>query len=157
MQDGGLFTSALANVIYRWQFSSATWADVFEETRSVAGMSFEMSNTSKAMKGIESDVPQRTQTAWSFETMYGKNPNTARLGATPCIDCGKHIMQVLPGSPAKRIGLEPGDMILAVNDMPVKNAEHLAQLVNNSSARIKLLVRNVRNGDHLSMKVKLPY
>lgn len=157
LPEGGVFTLAFTKVVNAYQFEALTWSNVFEKTRRVAGERFEVNRSEKAIKATGQRVQQRTQTAWSFGTMYGVDPNTVRLGVTPCVDCGKHVTEVMRGSAAERAGLEQGDMILAVNGVPVESAKHLGQLVNNSTAKLKLLVRNVRNGENLELNVKLPY
>jgi len=39
------------------------------------------------------------------------------------------ITQVAPGSPAMQVGLQPGDIILAVDDQPIESIEHLIQSI----------------------------
>jgi S1-C subfamily serine protease len=59
---------------------------------------------------------------------------------------GARVTAVWPGSPAQRIGLEPGDVIVAIDNQPVRTLAEFNRLVENSGRRVSLIIRNVRNG-----------
>ncbi|MGC2520868.1 MAG: PDZ domain-containing protein, partial [Burkholderiales bacterium] len=54
---------------------------------------------------------------------------------------------------AARAGIQPGDVILALNDEPVKNVEQLRRLVDKSHGSIALLIQ--REGNKIYVPVKL--
>jgi serine protease Do len=55
--------------------------------------------------------------------------------------------------PAARAGLQRGDVILAVNDQPVKDAAQLRRLVNKSKGSVALLIQ--RENDKIYVPVRL--
>ena len=59
---------------------------------------------------------------------------------------GARVTAVWPGSPAQRIGLEAGDVIVAIDNQPVRTIADFNRLVENSGRRVSLIIRNVRNG-----------
>lgn len=60
------------------------------------------------------------------------------------------VESVVPGSPAATAGLEGGDVIVAVNDLPVENSGILVEAVTaNAGEEIELVVE--RGGDPLSL------
>ena len=58
------------------------------------------------------------------------------------------VTRALPGTPAARLGLEPGDRILQINGLPVRSIPELQHLLQNSvyshSGQIRVLIDNVR-------------
>jgi S1-C subfamily serine protease len=62
---------------------------------------------------------------------------------------GAQVTAVWPNSPAQRVGLEPGDIIVAIDGQPVRTLTEFNRLVEMSGRRVNLLVRNVRNGQYV--------
>src|SRR5262245_23535929 len=58
---------------------------------------------------------------------------------------GARINGVLPGSPAQRLGLEVGDVIVAIDNQPVRSQAEFHQLLANRN-RVLLVVRDSRTG-----------
>ena len=56
-------------------------------------------------------------------------------------------MTVAAGSPAQRVGLEPGDVIVGINNQPVRTIDDLPSLIGGNS-RVTLLIRDVRTGKY---------
>ena len=46
-----------------------------------------------------------------------------------------------PGSKAHRQGVEPGDHVVAINDVPVKTAEEAHKLVRNATSNLVLQLK----------------
>jgi S1-C subfamily serine protease len=69
---------------------------------------------------------------------------------------GLRVEAVVPGSPAAlQAGLEPGDVIVGINGRPVRNQTEFVGVLNNSGGHLRLLIRNVRDGELLTACVRL--
>lgn len=68
---------------------------------------------------------------------------------------GHRINSVVPGSPAKSAGLEPGDIIISANQQSMTQQDSLSKAVAASNGRLDLILRNVRNGQSVAVVVKL--
>jgi hypothetical protein len=71
---------------------------------------------------------------------------------------GRIALQVtaaVPGTPAARVGLEPGDIIVIANRYLMQSHENLRWAVANSGPGMNLTIINVRNGQYQSMYVPL--
>jgi S1-C subfamily serine protease len=65
------------------------------------------------------------------------------------------VIRVHPGSPAAAAGIEPNDMIVAANGVPITGAETLSAMLRKSAASITLTVRDTRSGRDVPVEVKL--
>jgi S1-C subfamily serine protease len=59
---------------------------------------------------------------------------------------GARIQAVVPGSPAHRAGLEVGDVIVAIDGLPVNTVQDLNQIVGSSLGIVRIVLRDVRTG-----------
>lgn len=57
---------------------------------------------------------------------------------------GLHVMTVTPGSAAQRAGMEPGDIMISANDLPIQSHGDLAQALTASNGRLRIVLINVR-------------
>jgi hypothetical protein len=80
----------------------------------------------------------------------GRRPVAApayRLGArVQAAGPGMKVEKVTPGSPAARLGLEAGDVILSVNGQPVRSQADYARLLDHAGGRVRLEILNGRDG-----------
>lgn len=67
---------------------------------------------------------------------------------------GVRVDSVGYGSAARRIGLEPGDVIIALNGMPVRCMHDYHRALAQSGGVVELEVRDVRTGNHVTT---IPY
>lgn len=70
-------------------------------------------------------------------------------------DDGVVVVGVVPQSPAARAGLRQGDVILEINEKPVKNSEHLAEEIKNTGVGQKILLRIYREHSALYVTVQV--
>ena len=71
------------------------------------------------------------------------------------LDHGALVLQVAPGSPAQQAGLQPGDVILAVNDQPISADTPLGDLLTNAKAGDKVTLTIVRGGKQSTVPLTL--
>jgi serine protease Do len=74
-------------------------------------------------------------------TLSDLGPETRRaFGIDGSVDKGAVITNVMPGGPAARAGLRPGDVLLEVNRKPVSNAREFGDLYAKARGNVLLLV-----------------
>ncbi|MBL8916618.1 MAG: PDZ domain-containing protein, partial [Archangium sp.] len=66
---------------------------------------------------------------------------------------GMSITAVRPGTPSARVGLEPGDLVLRVNQNPVPTADAFKEAVIQARGKpsVLLLVRRGQRGYYLTL------
>ncbi|MGF1589193.1 MAG: HhoA/HhoB/HtrA family serine endopeptidase [Pleurocapsa sp.] len=69
-------------------------------------------------------------------------------------DEGVLVVRVIPRSPAAKSGLEPGDVINQVGDLPVTTSLQVQEQVDRSEIGAELEVKVIRNGEAKTLKVK---
>lgn len=69
-------------------------------------------------------------------------------------DQGVLVMQVVPGSPADRSGLQPGDIIQRIDNQAITESENVQQIVQNKTVGSLLELEVNRNGQNLSFQVR---
>lgn len=67
---------------------------------------------------------------------------------------GVLVSEILPGSPAQRANLQPKDVILSVNDVPINSPAHFASLVTAHGSHSLLSVSYLRDNKVHSTKLK---
>jgi S1-C subfamily serine protease len=80
-----------------------------------------------------------------------RDPNTAFL--IPEVE-GVLVMRVLPNTPAEEAGLRRGDVVVKVNNQPVKDANQLQKLVENSGLNQSLKFSVVRSNQQLELNIR---
>ncbi len=65
---------------------------------------------------------------------------------------GARVTSVAANSPALRIGLEPGDVIVGVDKQPVRTYDDLSRLLGASSKPV-LIIRDVRSGKYTQWEI----
>jgi serine protease Do len=68
---------------------------------------------------------------------------------------GALVDDVLPGTPADKVGIQAGDVIVAFNGKPITDAHSLLLAVSECSPGTEATVKIVRNGDTKTFKLKL--
>jgi S1-C subfamily serine protease len=75
--------------------------------------------------------------------LLGLAPRAAKL-ADPSFKTGASVEDVMPGTPAAKVGLRPGDIITHVGDQLVQDDLHLIRLVSALPAEAKITLQVVR-------------
>ena len=91
--------------------------------------------------------------------MVGLNDQTrGRLGAQSGQDIpegdGVLVVEVVPGSPAARAGLQAGDVLVSVNDTPVAEAQDVQDQVEASTIGADLSIALLRDGRNQTLTVQ---
>jgi S1-C subfamily serine protease len=68
---------------------------------------------------------------------------------------GLLIATVAPGTPADRFGLRPGDLLVSIDNQPVRNQNDFKTLINNSGGTVLLQLRKAPTGIPLKLLVDL--
>jgi serine protease Do len=86
-------------------------------------------------------------------TLSDLGPEARRaFGIADSVDKGAVITNVMPGGPAARAGLRPGDVLLEVNRKPVANAREFGDLYAKAKGNVLLLVH--RRGSTVFLVLK---
>ena len=68
---------------------------------------------------------------------------------------GLQVTEVTPGGPARRAGLEPGDVILEADKVPTRTLADMTAQLARAGGKLHLMIRNVRNGQLQPLDVDL--
>lgn len=68
---------------------------------------------------------------------------------------GAVVMQVFKNSPAERMGLLPGDLVLEVNGTKIDNSSHFVSVVGTLPADSIATIKVLRNGKNEDLKIRL--
>ena len=89
-----------------------------------------------------------------IQRLRAPTPRPATLGAAvKDAPGGVLVGAVHPGTPGARAGLRPGDVIAAVDGVPVGGAEALAQLLRSATARGSAMLAVHRAGETVHLGV----
>jgi hypothetical protein len=153
---GSMFTCALSGLLAKTpadldgdRDGFVTWDEFFKHLREQTNAVFQEVQESNNVPREE----RKTQFPHAFSLgggAGGRRPVAAsgyRLGARVQAGAqGMKIERVTPGSPAARLGLEAGDVILSVNGQPVRNQADYARLLDQGGGRVRLEILNGRDG-----------
>ncbi|TWU33830.1 PDZ domain-containing protein [Novipirellula artificiosorum] len=64
------------------------------------------------------------------------------------------VVQVTPDSPTAKAGIEPGDVLVEVNRVPLSSEQQLQDAVRNSGGTLLLTVHDVRSGRDVDVEVE---
>lgn len=90
---------------------------------------------------------------WIGVTITELTPQLARSLRLPDDTVGVVIQDPIPGEPAAKAGLQPYDVVTAVNDRPVRTTRDFARLVANTPVGAKANIRFLRDGKSLGLAV----
>ena len=65
------------------------------------------------------------------------------------------VIRVEPGSPAQLAGIEPGDVLVAANGVPITGVEVLSSVVKKSGPTLTVTVRDTRSGRDVPVEIKI--
>jgi len=76
------------------------------------------------------------------------------MGMTVGLEIGKpinRVAQVIPGSEAEKMGLKMGDVIVEINNEPIRDGEHMMKVIHNSPGK-PLFVRVKRDDEYVLLR-----
>ncbi|MCR4431762.1 MAG: PDZ domain-containing protein [Tepidanaerobacteraceae bacterium] len=89
--------------------------------------------------------------AHEFLIIYGKNREKSNTPLFSRLNRGERVLDVMKGSPAERMGLGPGDIILAANGRELMGSEDLKDILSQYPTYIWLTVKkpdgSIRNAE----------
>jgi serine protease Do len=120
-------------------------SSIFTKTGGWQGISFAIpSNTAKrVMEGILKRG--RLVRGWLGVNMQALTPRIAQNFGVPDLK-GAIITSTMPGSPAERAGLQPGDVVRKVNGKPVDDFQMLRGIIASLEAGQKMEIEILRDG-----------
>ena len=95
------------------------------------------------------DFPERegrVRRAW-LGVSVGNRPLPPRIAATLGRDRAVEVVEVQPGSPAAAAGLRGEDLVVAVDDLPVRGVDDLHRLMTGERVGRRTAFTVVREGD----------
>jgi len=109
-------------------------------------------NTLPPLANTKPDAPVATN-----PTTYGPSRSLG-ISAEP-VTIGKRtgmkVIRVEPGSPAQLAGIEPGDVLVAANGVPITGVEVLSSVVHKSGPTLTVTVRDTRSGRDVPVEIKI--
>jgi len=120
-------------------------SSIFTKTGGWQGISFAIpSNTAKrVMEGILKRG--RLVRGWLGVNMQALTPRIAQNFGVPDLK-GAIITSTMPGSPAERAGLQPGDVVRKVNGKPIDDFQMLRAMIASLEAGQKMEIEILRDG-----------
>ena len=71
------------------------------------------------------------------------------------VSSGAYVTQVVPGGPAEKAGISTGDIIVALDDKPVKSMDEVVSIIRSHSVGDKVKIAYYRGGDKKSAEAIL--
>ena len=68
---------------------------------------------------------------------------------------GMKVIRVVPGGPAQLAGIEPGDVLVSANGVPITGVEVLSSVVHKSGPTLTVNVRDTRTGRDVPVEIKI--
>ncbi|QDV50769.1 caspase family protein [Gimesia fumaroli] len=147
---GGAFTWSFCRALEQNANKRLDWNDVFKITREKTARFSEIKMQNDFKPHTYRDIPQKTQTPYSFRRMYGRDVNDLRLGVE---HINRRILKVKNGSPASRSGLTAGMKVIRVNGHAITDDNHLITAVNFSQKKATIDIES--NGIEQTFNVEL--
>jgi hypothetical protein len=102
--------------------------------------------------------PSSNYSTQSTQTyVYQDTVEPAGLGLTfnQTLSGGAYVLEVVPGSPAANAGMQPGDVIVAINGGPISSYQEVTGLVGQSKPGDPMKIDFLRGGQTMSVEVYL--
>ena len=124
------------------------------------GVSIEGINFAIAINGITEVLPQlieagEIQRGWLGVQHTAITPESAEAYGIDPEQSGTLVIFVFPGDPADVAGLQEGDVVVQVGDVPIENSDDLNEEVGSLEAGAVVDFALIRDGDPLTLTVTL--
>ncbi|KNF07594.1 serine protease Do-like HtrA [Gottschalkia purinilytica] len=86
---------------------------------------------------------------------YDVNEVKQRYNLDVNIDKGSYILQIVPNSPAAKSGLQPGDVVVSIDDKKIESQRGLKKLLYSYKPGDKVKIGIVRNGKKIEKNLTL--
>lgn len=86
---------------------------------------------------------------------FQSNQSPALLRTFGAPDGGVLVGRVKPGGPADRGGIQKEDVIIKIGDQPVKNGDHLIEIISTTPVGSSIGMVVVRNGKHINLDIEI--
>ena len=143
---GSLFTFPFVDFLNGSRDRRLEWAKVVEDVTPLVKKAFYDRFHGQGFRDENGQVVQTEQTVWTYSLPDSKKPGDrkvvfgARVGANP--GGGLKVFDIVPGSPAQKLGLEKGDLIDTINGQPVNNLQAYGTAVDNSPRQMVVTGRD---------------
>jgi putative serine protease PepD len=126
----------------------------------VLGLNDQIQTNSGSSAGVGFAVPSNTAARIAATIIGGKKVRHSYVGVQLVANSsgGARVAAtngIAPGSPAQNAGLEPGDLITAVDGKAISSTQQFIETVDGYQPGQTITLAVTRNGNHLSIKVKL--
>jgi hypothetical protein len=155
---GSIFTSQVEQFVYRYKNQPSTWEHFLRSVSLNVHLAFREHYPHGAV-GAKGGTFQSDQNVYAFEFPGMPAREGTRSGMTirEYQHEGVMIIRVRPGYPAAQVydlarrqyvSLQPGEMVIAANEQPIRTVPELVEAVRTSPQVLRLRVRSPQRGEH---------
>ncbi len=127
---------------------------IYSETGGYQGIGFAI--PSNAARSIMTELIQNGAVSWGSIGAMGLitvDERTARRNRLPAT--GAYVQNIARNAPAYRSGLEPGDLVVAINGQPVNSADQIDRVVTRMKVGSTATLRVIK-GDGRTVDLQVP-
>jgi putative serine protease PepD len=121
----------------------------------VVGVAAQIRSETGGNQGIGYAIPGDTAKRVAADLIADGNVEHAYLGVSLPDEGGARINEVVPGAPADRAGLRPGDEVTAVDGDPIESGDELRERIDAKRPGDTLRLTITRGGDERTVEVTL--
>lgn len=161
---GSLFTIQVANFVYRFRQQRTTWEHFMRSVSLNVHLAFRSGYPNGAV-GSKGGKFQSDQNVYAYEYpgMPAKQGPRSGFTVRDSQNQGAVITQVRAGFPASQVydlsaqryvALQPGEVIVAANNLPIRTVAEIVAVIKNSPQVMRLKIRNSRGDREVLMRLR---
>jgi hypothetical protein len=161
---GSLFTIQIANFVYRFRQQRTTWDHFMRSVSLNVHLAFRSGYPNGAV-GNKGGKFQSDQNVYAYEYpgMPAKQGPRSGFTVRDSQNRGAVITQVRAGFPASQVydlsarryvALQPGEVIVAANNLPIRTVAEIVDVIKNSPQVMRLKIRNSRGDREVLMRLR---